>query len=487
MLGENPWVPRAIVVLAIAAICAAAFVRIDGSAITKDASQNVRMAVNLRHNGVISMEWNAPYRPSMYREPLPVMASAGVIAVIDSILGKAEPAEYLSGDRARYLKYQNIIWLGALWLVVFVAARQFTGRFYVSIAAATFAAIPFIADPAVTGVNDLYTELPAAALLVLGSLLLAAATSAGSIALFVASGLCFGLLTLTKGAFLYVSLGLLVVLAIASLPRSNLLQRRTRLLHSIAFAAAVAVLVFPWMHRNFNEFGFHRIADRGGQALYIRALLNGMSDEEYRGVYYAWSGPRFRSLAASLSGYGPQDLERGGRLQRLNDSLRSSFYEEDLNAEIEGRPEAAISYYRQARATRVKLESELKSARHPQPTSAADNALQKMAVDRLKEDPFSNLRLFVPLLWGSAPLFFPVLLLAAIFAASTKRYAFALFVLPSLGALCLYALMVRFIPRFASITRPVAVVAALVMLLAMLTSTGLGKKFLERAQVRSAA
>ena len=478
MLPKHPWVPRAIVVLAIAAICAAAFFRIDGAAITKDASHNARMAVNLRHHGVISMDWAAPYRPSMYREPLPVVVSAGVVAVIDSFLGKAEPARYLSGDRARFLKYQNILWLGVLSAVVFVAANRFTGAFYLSIAAATFSAIPFIADPAITGVNDLYTELPAAALLVLGSLLLAAATSAGSTALFVASGLCFGLLALTKGAFLYVSLGLLVVLALASLPRSHFLQRRARLLQSIAFAASVAILVFPWMHRNFNEFGHHRIADRGGVALYMRTLFNGMSAEEYRGVFYAWSSPRFRSLAAAFSGYGPQDLERGGRLQRLNDSLRSSFYRDDLGAEIAGRPEAALTYYRQARATRVKLEKEFAMARNPHPASAADNALQEMAVARIKADPFGSLRMVVPFLWSSAPITFPILLLAALYAASTKRYPFGMFVLPGLGVLSFYALMARFIPRFATVARPVAVVAVLVMLFAILGSTGLGKRLL---------
>src|SRR5687768_16545582 len=67
-----------------------------------DALQTLRMAVNLERHGVMSLDKTAPYRPSYFREPLPVWASALAIRGIDTVFGEAGPNAYYGGERLRY-------------------------------------------------------------------------------------------------------------------------------------------------------------------------------------------------------------------------------------------------------------------------------------------------------------------------------------------------------------------------------------------------
>ena len=60
---------------------------ITDAPVRSDANVNLRMGINLAHHGTVSHSRAEPYQPSMYREPLPTIVTAGVVKVVDAILG----------------------------------------------------------------------------------------------------------------------------------------------------------------------------------------------------------------------------------------------------------------------------------------------------------------------------------------------------------------------------------------------------------------
>ena len=455
---------RALIVIVCLGLGTAALHSINGSVIEKDAGQNLQMGLDLCHAGVMSLDEAAPYGPSMYREPLPVATTAAVICIADKFLGPADAPLYFSGERAKLVKYQNVAWLVLLWIGVFVSTRWFTGSFWLSVVAGLIAARPFLDGTAAEGVNDLYTELPGAALMTFASLLACLAVSRHKAWLMVAAGLCFGVLTLTKAATLYIFAGVILVLAASYARGADRPQRVPRLALLGLQVAAFMVVVAPWIARNYEAFGKAQISDRGGLVLYTRALMDQVNSVEYRGSFYVWARPRLQPYVGSVLGFSARDLDPGGRLERLSGGPGTLVYEHDKAAEADGRPQDAISFYRKARAERVRLEREFDSRGDPHSDVAADSALQKEGMLIVKHAVGPNLAMVFPLIWRSALLLFPFLALSLLYALWTKRFQLALFVLPSFATLCFYALATHFEPRPATIAHPAAIVAACVLL-----------------------
>jgi hypothetical protein len=452
---------RAIVAAIIAALLVIWFPRITPSPVDSDNVVTLSMGINLAHHGVMSQRELEPTHPSNYREPFPAVAVAAAVVIVDAFLGKGAFQEYFSGNRLKYLKYINILWLILLWFSAFAATRHFTGSFCLAVFGASCAVTIFSSQSRMVGVNELATELPAAFLLILSSFMLALALSGRSMLRFGIAGLCFGLLTLTKAAFLYVVLGMVAVLVpIYLLSKGRAL--RTRLLAVVLFGFSFAIVVIPWMYRNNQQLGYFQVASRGGGILYSRALLNQVTPQEYRGSFYVWAGPGLRPLIGSVLGFSPADVERGGRLQRLNDGP-SSFYEEDRAAELSGRPEDALTYYRLPRAERIKLLKEFENAGSPEPMLAAEDVLQGRGLKMIAEDPVADLKMVLPLLWRSAPVTFPLLVIALGYSLAVRRYDFAIFVSPALAMVGFYAVLATFVPRYSTPAFPTASVAAVVI------------------------
>ena len=452
---------RTIVAVTVSLLAIVALMSINGRAVVSDSGQNLQMAVNLSHSGTLSDSEQPPYKPSMYREPLPSVVSAAVISVEDGLLGRTDSPQYFSGPRVKYIKYQNIAWLIGLWLAVFAATRYFTGSLWWSVAAGLLAAKPFLNSASAEGVNDLYTELPAAVFMTCAIFLLVRAVQRNSKLGFIIAGLCYGLLVLTKAAMLYVFVGLVLVLLVTYVGAST--QRKTRLLQvMMLLPRSAAIVVTPWIARNWMVFGQPQISERGGLVLYTRALIDQVTPIEYRGTFYMWARPAVRPYVGSLLGFGPKDLEMGGRLQRLSDELGTDLEKHDIQAEIAGRPQDAITLHWQARAERVRLEREFELQGVPNPDGAADRAMARNGMSMVKSAFVQNLKLAVPFLWRSAPTIFPALLIAIAYGLWVRRYLLVLFVLPGLGLMTFYALATHFEPRPAIVAQSTAVIGAIV-------------------------
>lgn len=447
--------------------CLLAFwaLRITDAAIDKDAGQNLQLAINLAHHGIVSENTAAPYRPSMVREPLPVFITAGLIRIGDALRGRPDSDKaYFAGDRAKLLKFQNLFWLGVLIASLFVAIKQFTQSYWAACAAVVLLHWSLLEPNNVRYlVDSLYTEAPAAALLTLGSWLFVRALFQQHWPTLAMAGVVFGLLALVKAVFLYVFAGVLLVAAIAIvvgwIPGRKAIGLFKLLMLLVVFAATIT----PWMARNQHQMALFAITERGGEVLYTRAIKDRMSSVEIRGAMGYWARWPVSGALRRLFGFTPRDFEAGGRLQHLNRSADSSFGDSDLAATIAGRPDLAVSYYRQATAEKTRLRLMHQQQGRSDYEIQAGRELQDKAMKMIIERPIRHLAMTPLFLWRGAFFTFPVLVFALIFALKKRRFEQALFLVPTLGAVLFYGLFSHYIPRYSLPMIPITVLAAVMV------------------------
>jgi hypothetical protein len=434
--------------------------RIDG-----DDLQTLTMAVNLRHHGVASLDREPPYTPSMYREPLPVAVTALSMWLADAALGRASAEAYLAGDRARLLKLQNLVWLALLCASAFSATYLLTSSRWVAALAALLMNVDVIPFAEVglrpLLVDTLMSEVTAAALFLAAAAFLVAAMRTPRTARFAWAGLCFGLLALTKAAFLYVFVGFAAVLLAGAAFRLRGPDLRAGLARVAALALAFAAVVVPWMARNYVQLGEFQLAERGGVVLYLRALKNEMTADEYRGAIYFWAPKPLQPALKSLLGVSSSDLQRGGRLQRLNRLPEADFYRDDIAAWRAAKPDEAITFIRKALAEQLRLQR--LAVANGESAESADAELQRRAVAMIAEAPARHLATTPLFLWRGAFFPLPVLLAALAVAVWRRDYGLGAFVLPALGTIAFFALFTHFLPRYAVPVLPTAVVTVVVL------------------------
>jgi 4-amino-4-deoxy-L-arabinose transferase-like glycosyltransferase len=459
---------RVIVACVLIVVAAVSLSKISGSIVANDAAQNLLMAVNLSHHDVISLDQSPPYKPTMYREPAPVVVNSLAVDASDLLLGRAEAGAYFSGSRARLIKDQNTIWMCLLWLGVFGVTRLFTGSFWAALLAACIALRPFLND---THVNNLTTELLAGVFLMFGTLALVCGVARRSVVLIALAGLLVGMFALCKAAGMYVAAGLVLVLLLRATygPEAVSLRRRAGI--AAVLAVCSAGVVAPWLFRNVVNFGVFQIAERGGLAVYTRALLNQMSSVEFEGTFFAWARPGLQPAIGRLLGFTESDLSLGGRLQRLNERIGSDVDKVGGAAEDAGRPEAAVSFWRQGRAKREALETQLQEQGVRYPSIVADRMMQKDGLKRIVGAPLSSLKLTVPLLWRAGISTTIILVAAVIYALRARRYLLLTALTPAVILLGLYGLATDFLPRYAVLCQPTAVSALVVVVYALWRQT----------------
>lgn len=449
-------------------LCVLVSFSLDERPIRADSLQTMRMAYNLVHHGVMSVEKEPPHFPSMYREPIPVLFDAMWIRAIEMFTGPAPYEAYPRGWRAHVLKLQDVLWVGLLYVAAFLAAGLFFPTFTLRLIATALVCIP----SAIPGteqawiVNRLYSDTAASALMLLGSWLFVRVARERQVKLAVLAGVAFAAVALVKAAHLYIFAGILLLLALyLFVLEKRTVSARNAALVCTAFAAGFAVGVLPWMLRNYSALGQFQLTERGGEVLLARANKNMMTLDEYIGTLYVW-GPS-RGIAGAILGYEPRDLQRGGRLQRLNRE-ESDFSDDDHAAEREGRPEAAISFFRKSRARYVQLIKHYTAQGHPNPVNAANRQMQREALKLIVEHPFRHLALVLPVTIRGALVTFPVLAAAFIVGLRKRRYDLALFVVPALGWALFHMLLTHFISRYGLPLVPVATIAGMALVLMLI-------------------
>lgn len=431
---------------------------ITPSPIIHDAIGTVVPAVNLKHNGVIALK--EPDLPTMYREPLPILVTALGVTVIDAVHGPAAPEEYLQGERAHWLKLQNLFWLTLLCAGAFYVAFQLSGSFVAALVVAVFGQTIFLYEMGGSRpIDTLYTELPVAALLIVASWSFIVGLLRRSPRSLAASGGLFALAALVKAAFLYVAIGLLVIIGILALARRRAGSMRLGAKELAAFAVVFGIVLAPWLYRNWVQFGVVSVSERGGLALYARTLYNDVNAAEYKGSFYVFAPGPLRGLTGRLLGITSSDLEPGGPLFRLN---RTPKWERlNLAAERAGRPELATSIVAVGRAERVKLRREFRELGYGQRADVvADNELKARALQRLKAQPLKTLALTVPILWRGGLVLLALFGLTVVHALVRRRYDLLVFCLPAVALTAFYALLTTFEPRYSVPMTAIACIGA---------------------------
>jgi hypothetical protein len=452
------------------AMCAFWSSTITRSEVCCDAYDNLRMAVSLSQQHVMSLDVQAPYQPTMYREPLPPLVTAGIIAVAEQFTGTASLDAYQHGARTAWLKYQNVLWMLLVCAAVYVATWRVVRRVSWSLGMALASQAIFF-YPGLRGVDidTLFTEIPATAILVVASILYANGVQRHSWRLLSLAGAAFGALALVKAAFLPVFAGLVVATPLVWLRVDAGNGWRQRLIALGAMAGAFIVIVGPWMWRNQQLFGTIRISDRGGYSLYTRALKDQkIWPAHYIGAFYAWTPNILKPLVGAVTGYRRADMQAGGVLQQFNRFSYSGFRDQDRRAMFEGRPEAAISYYYQGRAEWEKEKLAFRAAGSPNPELKADQQLTRRALAMIERDPWAHVALIFPMLWRGALLTFPILLVV-LTAAIRSRNAWQLaFAMPAFGLIMFYACVSNFEERYGIPAVPIAMILGICWLRAIL-------------------
>lgn len=429
--------------------------------IINDAWQNLTLAYNLSHHGVMSFSHDgADLAPSSRREPLPVAFLALHMAAVEAVHGKVTLEEYQTGLGTGRLKVSNVFWAALLAYSVFASIVRLSGSFVLAGAGTLVANLM-----AAQYFNTLLTEPHAAALLTLACYLSIVAVSRRRALYFGLAGVCFGALALTKAAAFYVVMVLAVLLLGWSLwqLRWPTETRSVRIRSVIAFVLGVALTSGPWMLRNYVLLDSMEIrGEAAAVVLMVRAVKNKMSWTEYRGSFYAWApNGLLRRAASALSGFTEADLGRGGRLQRLNRSSNSEFFASDIKAKDDGRPEDAVSYVKVAQAEKRKMMRELIA--HGYSSIDAERQLQRRVIRQILGEPLKHIAMTVLFLWRGAGLIFPALALVACYAAVARRPDLMVYILPVLGLVFFYALATHFHPRYGHPLLPVSIVGVLVL------------------------
>lgn len=451
----------------------------------KDALVNLRLAHNLASHGVFSTAERAPFSASNAREPIPNLVTAGHLRLM-AFAGQAPSyRELVEGPSARAVKVANLYW-AALGLVAMALLSQLlTGQLLLVLIATVLVGYFFFAVPMF--VDTLYTELQAGVMLLWSSLFLLLAVRTSSRRWYLAAGLCFGLLSLTKAIFFYVCLLIIGSLLLHALWVAAARRRRQPLAAAAALLLGFTGSVLPWMIRNQLQLGTFQLTQRGGRVLYARAIKNRMAAAEVPGALYFW-GPSIYQHGSRLLGLGatPADFQAGGRYQRIN-RYGSNFQQADLQAAMEGRPQDVISYHRKVGAEVNRLIFASAKQGVPDANRKAEKQVGDEAKRMILADPARHLLMTPLFLWrgiwswpnegvnfkGSslyvatkdvlALLSYGALVVVFLLGVIRRNGAFlAVTVLP-VGMLLAYGLLTHNIPRYSAPAIPLMILSLVVL------------------------
>lgn len=459
--------------------------QITGGTIHSDGVQNLRFAENVARHGVFSSSpTGLPIVPGNEREPLPPYVLSAHLRLLNATTPGLQGSKLLAGQAAQLVKLGNIPWVFLGLLGVALLSFSLTGSFLFVVLMLLLQTLFFFGLPLF--VDTLYTELQAGALLIWSSWLLLMSVQSKRLKWFFAAGLCMGSLALTKGVFLYVVPMATLLLAGYFVLQDSLMLGLKRF---VVMLAGFSLLVLPWMVRNKLVTGHFELTQRGGHVLLTRAIKNNMTPDEVRGALFFW-GPSFYQKLSTPLGLGavPADFQLGGRFQRLNRES-SNFKSSDLKAQAEGKPEAAVSYYRKAASelSRYVMQAQAEGSSHPQ--RDGDDHAKRQAKSLILSSPQRHALMTAPFFWRgiwsqpnqgllvkNSPVYvvfkdllalFSILALYAVFAFGVLRRNLtyiAISVLPVL-MVSFYAAITHNIPRY-----PAAAIPLMLTCLALLIS-----------------
>ena len=455
-----------------------------------DSSQNYAMALNLVEHGVLAhSRGSSTPQPSNLREPLPPITAAAWIVALQATGVISDVGDMQTRHGYWLFKQVNLLWAFLGLISTYLLARHLSG----SMPAATLAVVGayYFLYAVPNRIDTFYTELHGAALLTTSLYLLMRAFTNPSFWRYLAAGVAFGLLMLTKAAFVYVGLffALLYPLWVWGWHRKTPGQVGEAFkLSAVVFLTAM-VFVSAWVIRGYIHFDrIEMTSERNSHVVYMRALMNGMDTEEMKGMITLY-GPVTMNRWVAGTSFERQDgdLQRAGRWARLNHGP-SDFSGDDWAARRNGQPDQAISFHQAAAAEVIhqrKVHAELDV---PFPNMQAGDVVSAKAYRMFQEQPMAHLMVSGLVFWKSfwtfslAPNEFlnwntaiqlrdgvnlaagSALIILALVAFFTGRQQDFLLTAIPFGMLLFYALLSQGVDRYAVPLHPLMIVCLAVLL-----------------------
>ena len=313
---------------------------LSDDALTADAKQNAVTAHHLVAHGVwgySDVDTTDP-SPTMQREPVPILAISTVLLLHPSFAPPYTIQDIVDGRLTKTIKIVNVFWQFVAALFIFLLCFElFSGPIIATVVALITVAISDLTFLSVGPfVDRLYTELPAAALLLATSWCAVRFAHDETKSRAVALGIAMGLLALTKAAFFYIGIIFIVILFIPerlklSRQKDHQSLRQLRVTYGILIAALLGTLS-PWVIRNSITNGTPGIVNRAEDVLGLRMLL---AEEDPLGMIYFSSPLPLKQHLGTALGYSSADLEDGGRLDgiRFAKQRRQKIYQARMQAE----------------------------------------------------------------------------------------------------------------------------------------------------------
>jgi len=374
--------------------------RITDEPIRGDARQNLQAAYNIYTWGVFS-KGAAPAQapaPDNYREPFPPYVTAAYMALLGTERFCLHGDCYEHGFNDAAVKRVNIVWAAIVLSATAVLSGMITRSSIWTIAVLVLLYCCYLRSP--ESIDGLYTEVPASACMLVAALCLRVYVKRGGVLMALATGCSLGILALTKALFWYVLMLTLPVAALLLLVRLRPVAARKALKGVVLLCIGLVATVGPWLVRNAVQCGTLHISGRGGLALYTRALINQMDPFEYRASLHCWGPGAYRwFVRTTFLDVNRADYGRGGRAARLNCAPDADFFQDDIRAWKDGRPEDALSFFAIARAQRKKAQDDAKRAGYRHPAGAADAYLRGEAAAMIVRKPLRHLLATPALAW----------------------------------------------------------------------------------------
>ncbi len=371
--------------------------------LNSDSLDNLQMAYSMAHYGtmgVVSEAEPAKVAPKNHREPFPNWLSAQWIKVNPVLFNDNNLHQIQSPEQLIQLKKINTwIVIGTLLGVFFLAKELFKTRISpnVSFVWAYLAVLLNYACMHIIHVDYFITEIHGAFLIVWFSLSWLKLFQSKHYLYAVLSGLLLGLLILTKAAFLYISFAtILMTISVMFFQKKPWLSIGK---HILLFTVSM-ILVMPWMYRNYVHLGKFEVAGRGPIVLMTRAFKSQMTDEEFKGAFYAYAPASLKKTMKNITGFSSRDRELGGRLQRFYRAYARDESCRDLLKE-----NCAIAYYYQASIRYRKIMSSYEQQFSDDANKAnvlGENAAKAYALNMIKNNLVGHLRTTLVFAWRGA-------------------------------------------------------------------------------------
>lgn len=402
-------------------------------------------------------------QPTALREPLPIYITSLILKKLDLINKYPNVQSLNAGKPLMLIKSQNFIYL----LLLFTGLVMLLGQFIQHPLLKVFATLILLILVSQHLTGSMYfllsTELLASVLMVWCCYFLIQAIQKQRLNDWLLAGVMYGLLVLTKAAFIYIG----VVLVASLLIYFTYLRQHRHFKGLCCFVLISTIVVIPWMVRNYQQLHFFGVSERAADVLLVRAKKNLMTPIERKGAICVYTANEvLRPACAKYFGFNNNDLSSTGRLKRL---LRGS--EEDKKARSEMNPEKAISFYFHATtiAYRARFDAYLKQ----QSIIVANQATSKLAMQAILQHPIDHLISTLLFAWRGLNVryadiytyfgFFALIAMGGLGLAKQRPQFLMVALLPTL-AFAFYAFLSHFIPRYADPFIPFWMLAVVVTL-----------------------